>query len=130
MKELLLLSALLLPLRAQTPAAEDASAPLAVLDGSLFLDLHDPGNHAWMLRSSPDLANWTDEGSYRPFNGRLRIPLPVVPGPRFFTLDSGRAGGVSSAAAEALIQPETPRSPPTCSPPRSARRTTPRRTIP
>ena len=36
------------------------------------LTLTDPGNHAWIIQSSPDLAHWTDLQTVRVYNGSLR----------------------------------------------------------
>ena len=39
------------------------------------LTLTDPGNHAWIVQSSPDLLHWTDQQTVRVFNGSLATPL-------------------------------------------------------
>lgn len=50
------------------------------------LTLTDPGNHAWILQSSPDLLHWTDQQTVRVYNGSLATPFLAdgAGGTRFF----------------------------------------------
>jgi len=107
-KTLLLFAALTLPAAAQTAVeipAESATVETLPGENGLILEVQDPGNHSWMLQSSPDLSQWNNEGTHRVFNGLLRIPAPSNGPARFYRLDTEQAGSVSSSAASALILP-------------------------
>jgi len=87
--------------------ADNTSVRFSREGAGFMLEVADSGNHAWMLQSSSDLTHWTDVTTHRVFNGSLRIPLSFDGGQRFFRLDSGAAGNVSSTTTDALILPAT-----------------------
>ena len=109
MKKLLLLAVTTLP-AAEIPvqvAAESATVHARHEGDQFFLEVQDPGNHAWRVQTSDHLGNWTNGATHRVFNGYLRIPMPLEGTRRFFRLNSDEASEVSSDAASALLLPET-----------------------
>ncbi|WP_240963681.1 cytochrome-c peroxidase [Luteolibacter luteus] len=74
----------------------------------MTIEVHDAGNHSWRLQSATDLNKWTNEGSYRVYNGLLRIAVPADGSGRFYRLDSDQAGSVLSSSNQALALPASP----------------------
>ncbi len=109
MKKLLLLAVTTLP-AAEIPvqvAAESATVHARHEGDQFFLEVQDPGNHAWRVQTSDHLGDWTNGATHRVFNGYLRIPMPLEGTRRFFRLNSDEASEASSDAASALLLPET-----------------------
>jgi cytochrome c peroxidase len=108
-KKLLLLAVTTLP-AAEIPvqvAADSATVQARHEGNQFFLEVQDPGNHAWRVQTSDHLGHWTNGATHRVFNGFLRIPMPLEGTRRFFRLNSDEAGEVSSNTASALLLPET-----------------------
>lgn len=111
MKTILLLPVLTLSTLAEVPlqvAPEGASVHFVPQAGGYVLEAHDPGNHAWMLQTTDGSSGWTNLGTYRVFNGFLRIPVSPNGPRRLFRLNSDAAGIVSSSSSAALVLPGTP----------------------
>ena len=62
-------------LSAQLP--EGSSLQLSRGSGNVshFLDFTDPGNHTWILQSSPDLTHWADADTCKVHNGSYRLSV-------------------------------------------------------
>jgi cytochrome c peroxidase len=111
MENLILCAILALPAVGETPvrvSAESAIVRLTADTPGLGLVVLDPGNHSWRLQSSDHLGVWTNHGTYRVFNGLLRIPATPDGTRRFYRLNSDAAGAASSSATAALLLPASP----------------------
>ncbi|MEO5715880.1 MAG: cytochrome c peroxidase [Luteolibacter sp.] len=74
---------------------------------TVTLHITDAGNHAWRVRSSPDLVNWTIHTSHRVHNGLLSVTM-VPDGPqRFYQVDPLDSSAVPATVAETLSLPAT-----------------------
>ena len=75
--------------------------------GALTLEVENPGNHTWRLRSSAGVGGWTDHAVYKVPNGRLSIPL-APDGPRRFYQLVSEATPPPSTVEAVLALPATP----------------------
>lgn len=68
-------------LSAQLP--EGSSLKLSRGSGNVshYLDFTDPGDHTWILQSSPDLTNWTNADTCKVHNGSYRLAVSAGSAP-------------------------------------------------
>jgi cytochrome c peroxidase len=105
MKYLPLLTLLIAqPLMAQLPTGTELSIAPGI--GSLFVNITEPGNHVWVLQSSPNLSNWTDIQTMKIHNGRYRRTFSTsgLPSGFFYQASINSAGQtLTSTTASALL---------------------------
>ena len=95
-------------LEAQIPA----SASLSIVPGgssSNRVQLTDPGDHVWILQTSPDFATWTEVGAWKIHNGHFRQTLDRAGSGNVFyraQFDPARQD-IPSTVANALLLPAT-----------------------
>lgn len=97
---------------AQLPAGSALGIAAGTTANTATVTVTDPGNHVWVVQSSPDFATWTDVETWKVHNGSFRRPYSYTPAPglRLFyraVYDSTRAD-IPSTAANALLLPATP----------------------
>ena len=94
---------------AQLPAGSSLGIAPGAVANTASVTVTDPGNHVWVLQSSPDLSAWTDVETWKVFNGNFHraFSSTPVPGLRLFyrtVYDPARAD-IPSATANALLLP-------------------------
>ncbi len=96
---------------AQLPAGSSLGIAPGTTANTATVTVTDPGNHVWVLQSSPDLVTWTDVETWKVHNGNFHRPLSYTPAPglRLFyrtVYDPARAD-IPSTTANALLLPTT-----------------------
>jgi cytochrome c peroxidase len=75
-----------------------------------YLDVTDPGNHTWLLQTSPDFTNWTTGDTCKVHNGKFRLAVGAGSAPQrqFYraVYDPAQQTGLS-AVNNALLLPAT-----------------------
>lgn len=97
------------PLMAQLPEGTDLSIAPGI--GSLSVNITEPGNHVWVLQSSPDLSNWTDIQTMKIHNGRYRRTFSTsgLPSGFFYQAAYNPAGQtLTSTTVTALLLAASP----------------------
>ncbi len=75
------------------------------------VEINNPGNHTWVLQSSPNLSSWTDVQTFKVHNGRLRKNVTAAIGGTgsFYRMVYNPAGQtLTSTVASGLLLPLTP----------------------
>ncbi|HSH95297.1 MAG TPA: hypothetical protein VK968_14230, partial [Roseimicrobium sp.] len=54
---------------AQLPSDSSLGITTGVTTGSVQVKVNDPGNHTWVLQSSPDLQTWSNVETWKVHNG-------------------------------------------------------------
>ncbi len=77
---------------------------------STSIGLSDPGNHVWILQSSPDFTTWTEVAAWKVHNGAYHRTLNRAGGDRLFyrALFEPARQDIFSTTATALHLPGTP----------------------
>ncbi|MDB6070966.1 MAG: cytochrome-c peroxidase [Verrucomicrobiales bacterium] len=70
-----LLTATTCPASSELPSGSGCAFDLRPGEALPRLTLTDPGNHGWIIQSSPDLLTWSTAQSLRVFNGSLRTSI-------------------------------------------------------
>ena len=92
-------------LAAQLP--EGSSLQLSRGSGNVshYLDFTDPGNHTWILQSSPDLILWTHADTCKVYNGSYRLAVSAgnIPARLYYrgAYDPAQQTGASSLSRHA-----------------------------
>ena len=95
-------------LAAQLP--EGSSLQLSRGSGNVshYLDFTDPGNHTWILQSSPDLILWTHADTCKVYNGSYRLAVSAgnIPARLYYrgAYDPAQQTGASTVT-DALLLP-------------------------
>lgn len=89
------------------PAQEVSTRMGRSVGGGMTLEVENPGNHTWQLRSWTGTGEWTNHSVYKVPNGRLSIPIDPVGPTRFYQLVSVDSPPASTVAG-ALELPVTP----------------------
>ncbi len=96
------------PALAQLPDGSSLSMSPGNADILTNLDFADPGNHAWILETSPNLTNWTETDVCKVHNGRYRMAVGEgsAPSAQYYraVYDPARQT-VPSTVANALLLP-------------------------
>ena len=107
-------ASLLLTLAA-APAQLPEGASFQMLPGTgdtlLRLEFTDPGNHAWLLQTSPNLADWTSADTCKVHNGRFSVSIgkATAPTAQFYRAVYDPAQQtVTSMVNNALLLPAAP----------------------
>ena len=93
---------------AQLPAGSSLSITTGTGGAPGRVEVTDPGNHVWMLQSSPDLQNWTTVETWKVHNGRFQrnVTPHVGAGTLFYqTLYDSTQQTLTSTVANALLLP-------------------------
>lgn len=98
------------PLAAQLP--EDSAFVITPSSPTqAHVQVTDPGNHAWILQSSPDLSTWTNVETLKVHNGHFQraVTIPVQPTSLFYRAryDSTQQT-LTSTVATGLLLPASP----------------------
>ncbi len=74
------------------------------------VEINNPGNHTWVLQSSPNLSAWTDVQTFKVHNGRLRKNVTGLGGTgSFYRMVYNPAGQtLTTTVASGLLLPGTP----------------------
>ena len=96
---------------AQLPAGSALSIAPGAAANSASVNVTDPGNHVWVLQSSPNLATWTDVEMWKVHNGNFHRGLSYTPAPglRLFyrTVFDPAHADIPNTTANALLLPPT-----------------------
>lgn len=98
-------------LTAQVPVVLPTTAPEVTLQREsegLMLDVRDPANQTWTLRTSGDLIHWTDGPVHRVHNGRLEIPVTPDQPLQFYQLASREPVAGAATSVATLDLPASP----------------------
>ena len=97
---------------AQLPAGSSLGLAPGIAANSANVTVTDPGNHVWVMQSSPDLSTWTDVETWKVHNGNFHRALTFTPAPglRLFyrTVYDPAHADIPSTTANALLLPATP----------------------
>lgn len=111
MKYLTFALALVIPASGEEPPSvlpRDGSAlTLKMAESQVILNIHNPGNHAWLVRSSPDLRTWTDHSSHRVFNGALAVTVAPEGLTQFYQIQALSEPTMPATMATALNLPQS-----------------------
>jgi cytochrome c peroxidase len=75
------------------------------------VNVTDPGNHAWVLQSSTDLAEWTNAGTWKVYNGSFHrniAPTAGVTRQFFRAVYDPTQQNMANTLADALLLPVAP----------------------
>ncbi len=97
---------------AQLPAGSSLGIAPGTAANSASVTVTDPGDHVWVLQSSPNLSTWTDVETWKVHNGNFHRALTFIPAPglRLFyrTVYDPAHAAIPSTTANALLLPATP----------------------
>ena len=109
---LLALAATLAAAAAQLPAGSSLGLAPGTAANSASVTVTDPGDHVWVLQSSPNLSAWTDVETWKVHNGNFHRALTFTPAPglRLFyrTVYDPAHTAIPSTTANALLLPALP----------------------
>ena len=98
--------------RAQLPAGSALSIGLGAAANSATVTVADPGNHVWVLQSSPDLTTWTDVETWKVHNGNFHRGIGYTPAPGlrayYRTVYDPAHADIPSTTVNALLLPASP----------------------
>ena len=96
---------------AQLPAGSSLGIAPGAAANSANVTVTDPGNHVWVMQSSPNLATWTDVETWKVHNGNFHrsVGFTPAPGVRLFyrTVYDPAHAAIPSTTANALLLPAT-----------------------
>jgi cytochrome c peroxidase len=97
--------------QAQTPPVslppDDTTVGLRKDSSAVTLRIHNPGNHMWKVKSSPDLLTWSDHSSHRVYNSALEVTMTPQGSQHFYKIEPV-ASSIQATQANALNLPATP----------------------
>ena len=97
---------------AQLPAGSSLAIAPGTAANSANVTVTDPGDHVWVLQSSPNLSTWTDVETWKVHNGNYRRALAFTPAPGlrlyYRTVYDPAHAGIPSTTANALLLPPVP----------------------
>jgi cytochrome c peroxidase len=100
-----------LPGLAQLPSGSSIGIAPSSFAGAAAVTVTDPGNHAWVVQSSPDLRTWTDVETWKLHNGSYRRGFSAngTDAPRYFrAVYNPLQQNLPSTVANALLLPASP----------------------
>jgi cytochrome c peroxidase len=94
---------------AQLPTGSSLSIAPGTGTNTASVAVTDPGNHQWVLQSSPDLVTWTDVETWKVHNGNFHRSVSFTPAPGlrayYRTVYNPANTNVTSTIANALRLP-------------------------
>ncbi len=96
---------------AQLPAGSSLGIAPGAATNTVRVTVTDPGDHVWVLQSSPNLTTWTDVETWKVHNGNFHRALSYTPAPgvRLFyrTVYDPAHADIPNTTANALLLPTT-----------------------
>ena len=97
-------------IRAQLPDQTRIQISPGIVRDTVEVQVSEPGNHVWVVQSSPDLTNWSNVETWKVHNGSFRrsFSASAASGPRYFRAFYNPAQQtVRSTLESALLLPAT-----------------------